>query len=474
MFVIVQDGAAHNQTWHCKNDGGMKLCLICRNLFTEDSAITTFDGTRLLKCNLSRTSELDIATDADIIGALHRLKAHKATDSNVVFGRRSMAIGFRIERYNLCLDPDIDAKPISWFMHDWMHCFLASGIFQLVLHLLLEALILSGVGHIYAMVGGFLRQYNWPKRVQSSISTDGIARLFDHDQRAKNRKADHFRCQASEALSMYPVICIMMMNMRTLFAACDNEIKAFIALCDLLDLFIALPRGLVTPGLLQRRIDAFMECFLAAWGWEYMFPKMHWTLHFAQHLLRFGVLLGCFVHERKHRLIKRYAEDIHNTTKFEHSLMSELLCHQFSRMSAQSAFAFSVGLVDPMQTITKGNMFNILVNDFGTNVEFKASRGSRFSEFGICHKHDVVFVKDDGPRGIACGQVWAHLSVGGVPTTIISLWSLAADNSFFMDWTCAHNPVYVETELIIDVAIWTRQTASVVRTIVPPSVSLLR
>ena len=196
-------------------------------------------------------------------------------------------------------------------MHAWMHCFLASGIFRFVLHLLLESLVDSGCRHIYEVVRGYLNQYNWPKRVQSA-GKDAVTRLFADDQRPKNVKSDHFRCQASEALSMYPVLCVMMMVMHQYFGENDLEIKAFLALCDLLDMFVAVPLGLVTPAFLQTRIDAFIDRFLAAWGWEYMFPKMHWTLHFAQHLKRFTTLLGCFVHERKHRLIKRYAEDIHN------------------------------------------------------------------------------------------------------------------------------------------------------------------
>ena len=84
----------------------------------------------------------------------------------------------------------------------------------------------------------------------------------------------------------------------------------------------------------------------------------------------------------------------------------------------------------------------------------------------------MVFVHDDS--AIVAGQVWAHISVNGTPITIISLWTLAADHVCYMDWNRNDNPVYIETENIIDAAIWTMQTANIVRTVVPPSVVLRR
>ena len=43
-----------------------------------------------------------------------------------------------------------------------------------------------------------------------------------------------------------------------------------------------------------------------------MSPKFHWVAHFPLHLERLGTLISCLVHERKHKTIKRYADDIHN------------------------------------------------------------------------------------------------------------------------------------------------------------------
>ena len=164
--------------------------------------------------------------------------------------------------------------------------------------------------------------------------------------------------------------------------------------------------------------------------------------------------------------------NIHNTSTFERSIMSELICHQFSRMNDPSAFSFDIGLRDPIKSLVSGSMFDVLVADFGHGVAFSIARCSRFSEFGVCAKEDVVFVDDDS--AVVAGQVWAHLLIGGVPTSIISLWTLVADNGFYRDWAYADNPVYVATDSIIDTAIWTRQTATIVRTVVPPSISLRR
>jgi hypothetical protein len=37
LGIIVQDGAAHRDTYHCKGDGGTKFCMLCRNIVAQKS-----------------------------------------------------------------------------------------------------------------------------------------------------------------------------------------------------------------------------------------------------------------------------------------------------------------------------------------------------------------------------------------------------------------------------------------------------
>ena len=49
-----------------------------------------------------------------------------------------------------------------------------------------------------------------------------------------------------------------------------------------------------------------------------------------------GMLIDCFTMERKHRAIKRFTLDIHNTrADYEHSLLSEVTAFHFSTSDAR-------------------------------------------------------------------------------------------------------------------------------------------
>ena len=74
---------------------------------------------------------------------------------------------------------------------------------------------------------------------------------------------------------------------------------------------------------LQDAVERFLDAYCTAFGEAYMSPKFHWLLHFPQSLRNAGTLVACFVHERKHRMLKRYCNDIRNTTSFEHSVLAE-------------------------------------------------------------------------------------------------------------------------------------------------------
>ena len=111
-----------------------------------------------------------------------------------------------------------------------------------------------------------------------------------------------------------------------------------------------------------------------------MHTKFHWCLHMAGQLQKHRVLPSCYVQERKHKVVKRHlvlrsaknvvccllvfgelymfgllnslrvgnvlsltvsgnASSISNTTSFEKSVLSEVLCHDLSKTADESIFS---------------------------------------------------------------------------------------------------------------------------------------
>ena len=127
---------------------------------------------------------------------------------------------------------------------------------------------------------------------------------------------------------------------------CTSACKAFLALCDIVDLLQAVPLGVTTPGRLRSTIRLFMErCEASGWV-DRMTPKFHWPIHFPNNLERWGATPSCWVHERKHKLVKRFANDVSNTTSFSLSVMSEVVTKQLHEITGPDMFDMSYRLLD--------------------------------------------------------------------------------------------------------------------------------
>eukprot|EP00973_Karenia_brevis_P030951 4269391-Karenia_brevis.AAC.1 len=89
-------------------------------------------------------------------------------------------------------------------MHDWMHGLFSNGVFNLVFNLLLCTLEDGGMRGLYPMLQEYVSHWTWPARVANKAQN--LGKIFDPLRRDGNRKACKFRCEASEGLSVYPVL----------------------------------------------------------------------------------------------------------------------------------------------------------------------------------------------------------------------------------------------------------------------------
>ena len=321
LKVFLQDGGAHKITWHCKGDSGHKFCLLCRNVFSKRSELADVDDDGDMMCDIIRAEDLDIATDEELIESARRVHHFHGIDDDKTFKARQIANGFSYTPYNMLCDPTLDGLvyPASQFMHDWMHCVFVSGVWNITTCLVFKALHGAGVRDVYALAYEFVSRWHWPKRIKQNK----LEELFTPSRRDANNEAKKFKCQASQGLSVYGVLGLFF----NLFPGlCDAQIKVYQTLCDLIDCFSCVQRGrgLITPKILLQRVHAFLNAFVTGFSANIMTPKFHWLLHFPSYLRRFGWLLACFVHERKHKMLKRYCNDIRNTAVFEHSVLREV------------------------------------------------------------------------------------------------------------------------------------------------------
>lgn len=301
---FLQDGSAQKYVFHLKGDGGTKFCLFCANLFTHKSGLKQEDGTDVLVADEWNLAKVHQASDQDIAGTIARLEEKSMVLNKGDFQLWQQAVGFNYSAYALlhCKDLKEDVLPISQFLHDWMHCFLVSGIFQTIMFLLLSDLE-AAFGDVYATIEPCVRSWNMP-----SAKATSLANLFAKKRQVANHKAGTFKCTASEALALLPVFgyFLTQLIMPQANAQTKKCCQAYFALADIIDLIQLVPLDLISPATIDRAATTFIDMCLDAGFKDHMHTKFHWVLHFGQHLKVHKILPSCFVQERKHKMVKRY------------------------------------------------------------------------------------------------------------------------------------------------------------------------
>ena len=426
---ILQDGGAHKQVFLVKGDAGSKFCVACRTLYADRSELHE-DGCP----NLLLEEEQDFATDEDIRGTVQRLAAHASRCSKQELRLRETACGFTHNPHNLLLNPRLQniVYPITQFMHDWMHTFVVHGVFNTLVLLALTE-VAEEVPSAISDLQEYCSRFKPPVRVGSMDSGP-----FTKSRWAASKKAGYFKCTASEALTLYPCIALFVRSVwvraNIKVAACQALLKLFL----ILDLLLCVPHGVVTPALLRKAANDLLQAVVRAGCRGHAHPKFHWVMHLPQELERFGTLLSCFVHERKHKMVKRYSQGHHNHQSFERAVLAEVTCHHIVEVEQADKFNFVVRVLPPCKAADP-KLVEILQAELRLpqQVSTYVSKHARISRFEVCHAKDVVLY-DGGETKLSCGQIWFFVKIEGglhdactCSLAIVAEWPLisAADES---------------------------------------------
>jgi len=467
LGMILQDGAAHKLTFGCKGDAGTRLCMLCRTLVSVKSNLVDEDGQELLTCSLVQESEMDMATDEDIKGSLSRLVEKHDTCTRAAFLLREQAIGFVYQPKGLLMDTSLESivHPVSQYCHDWMHALMVNGVFNTVVYLVTTALLASGCP-VYSLMFDYINTWKWPARV----ANNHLNAVFSKKRLDSNKRAKTFKATASEGLSFFAVFAVWLMAVVRPGGECGRECLAFLALCDLLELLIAVPLGIVSPHALRIAVAKLLDlCVEAGWK-QYLHPKFHWLVHFAGHLEKFGCLPTCWVHERKHRVAKRYANEILNTRCWERSLLSEITNHHWANLQDNDTFNLQIGLVQPQKASAKLlDFFSAVVGSPVSATDCCTSSVARIVHGSTISKKDVVLIKSEDNLSFLAGEVWLTAEVHGVPVTLVSLWlPISYDKAAcWAKWQQDSNPQLVETSDIMTAVQHTELGNGVVKTLIP-------
>ena len=472
LSIVVQDGAAHKELWGCRD--GTRMCMKCLTI-EASSELASFDPS--LKTNILKVDQLEKTNDASCKDTARRLAWYANRESNAAFTKRQQIMGYRFMQYSLLTDMTLDGviNPYTQFMHDWMHGLFSKGVFQIILHLLLTSMeeaklhiSLGGASGIYL----YLYEYTKPWQFPAKRKCTDLHKVFEPKRRSGNREGGVFRCGASEGLGLVPILAFWVSAIVKPLGCCTLACEAFIAFADVAECVVTIATGIIPQGTLKTAIETFLALFVQAFGADKLTPKLHWLLHYDEELAEHGTLLACFVHERKHKMTKRYANPIMNTRassnlwSFEDSVLTEVTGHHLQDLKDGANLSIKIGLQKPYKP--KRSTMATLEEIFGPEMVDHVANSARFNQYETCAVGDVVLVRV-GIDGFVAAQVWAHVSVQGQAKSILSCWTL----KFFMkehhaaEWLTGDNPKIVNTEDIMSTVTWMLIGDKVARTLLP-------
>ena len=431
---VLQDGGAHKYVYHLRGDGACKFCVLCKNLFTDQSNVVDSDGTNMLRCNCINLAELvpekssELRTNARFLAAQAAVLLPAKPGK---FTQLQQALGLTYHKHALLLDTELDDvfDPCKTYQHDSMHGLWVDGAVNLLIYLLFETFIRHLGMNVYSTFSDFVSNWTWPSRLGSNLNIR-LAEIFIAARADKHRKAKHIKCQASDLLSLNGVLAHFTKTFLTAAArgndACVKACSAFLALMDVCELVALTARYEVQPARLLGRVHRFLSLFVDAFGWQWLSPKLHWMLHYPEALRKNGRLFNCFCLERKHRVPKSYAEDYKKIVRSSSkSILSEVVCDQFAKISDPIAFDFNVGLVGgrPCPKKARHEILKFLDEEFEDD-DISVSRVSRINAYETCHVGDVVLMRAEGEHAIRAGKVAQHFSLEEVAFSLVQPWAL--------------------------------------------------
>ena len=415
VSVLVGDEGALKSMYAVKGASGTIPCIFCWNVVQARSTLADHDETGHLQPHTcTDLFKIKCRSDADFANAALLLTTEKARRNKKEFETLEQSLGINFCSEGVLFSPSCHLKPISHTMYDWLHVYLVNGAFQAHFGLVMPHLAEAGFGHV-ALVA-FLKTFTGPKFQSSNMKA--AIQTFE-----KSKSKEAWKPSASEALCVYPLLRIAVMEKRSRMN--DGVAHSFLLLCGVLDLLVSIGKdGKVDHSRLGDLIVRHLEAYIAAFGGDEFFPKCHYSIHLPELFRKHGTLISCWTHERKHKQLKMWANNLANAGAwFEESVLREVTQTCFNALSSFSPL--SVVLINPQPC--KKHLKDTVLEVWGT-MDVVSSSGANVNGLTV-YSGDVVLLELDGSDCVA--EVVLHLQLpNGTVYSIITPWHGLGNNMF--------------------------------------------
>ena len=330
---ILADEAACKAVWCTKGASGIRPCCDCKNVVSDRSDLHKHD-TQLVPLSCVEPSLFD-PMPHDGLHRTHDMLAAMVVSgrSKVDINRAEQASGLVYNAHGVLADAELRAHvDLRANARDPMHVMFVGGVLNTEMWAVLNAWRRVRKGFSWKVLREwFAAAWRYPAARAKHMS---LPKIFTDTREEASNAAQSMKLGASELMAVYSIIRhfveVEVLPSGLIPLACAS----YLACCRAVDHYTAMKHSL-TRGGRSMYADAVAEagrCHVAAYGIELWRPKNHYWYHTGSQWEEDGLVLDCWVHERKHQAIKAAADHVHNTRAFESSVLSGVLNNTFAEL----------------------------------------------------------------------------------------------------------------------------------------------
>lgn len=412
---VLADEAALHAMFACKGSSGLKICMLCANVFNDKLVGCKADLERHggVTHTCGDVRQLQYHTEASLESVQARLRAAKTVMNKSAYEELEKHLGWKLSELLGHATLAGVLKPTRQVLFDTMHVFFSKGVFQFHVGAMLVALKPLGVRP--TMFHDYLQPWTWPKLVGTATGKD----VFSTKRIKPCLETSVLACQASECVSFYPIIANYIQEglLHNPSPAIQSHGRCFMLLVTIIEMILNSCRYAIDGSALSDVVKAYMEMFRELYGDDLMPPKFHQLVHFVRFIIDLGWFPNCWVLERKHRVAKRYAGlNLNSRAKkvgYSAAVLREVTVRHLSKLQRADSVHFreEACLISPKAA--PGRLARLLTGEFGGDCSFCCSMTARISKWEKVSRGDMVLYAWEGFAAVGRVDLLASVTCEG-------------------------------------------------------------
>lgn len=456
MEMVVQDAEAHQLALDWMGAGSFKCRPCCWNVVSKNCNMVHDPTGTTIPIYTADTRLFKLITNKTFRNIQNRLKEYALHRTPTELKDKQQELGFKYNPHSWLQDEELDVQAMDLIAFDVMHCWCQGGVWEIELAAFMGVLSKHGYGgrqlHVY------LQQFMWPKAYAS-----GKELCKGSVQERSKAKDVRPNGSAAEFMSAGPAVRKWVEYVVKPRGLCPAHVESLLRCIDVLDMLSQVHTGRVTSEMLADGMTKHYAAHVVAYGYTLFVPKHHYMLHIPAQLSRFKMLILCYVHERKHKVLKRFAVPLCPKKNDNRTLLEECT---LAHLVAIKNPLLKPCLLDKVKA-NPAVVAALKANGFASAETALTGRTARVQGRSIQIGDVALF--SDGCVNTKVGEIYWYAEIGGEIVVGLSEWRLKSTCSIYRKVRVEENFSIIPSARLLQAMIFTPTAVGKIATVIMPA-----